>query len=281
MCHHGPMARRSTGSPAVDPVEALNIKTSDDTSATAVESPERTADDDAGLSLEQLAAISGVPARTIRFYQGEKLVPKPDRDPNDARVARYSPAHVERLRLIGELRDRGLRLPAIRNLLHEGDATTNVADWLGLDASLRGSWGNDAPLILQSAELRDMLTDAPPGTQAILEEGRLITRQGTAWLVPSPALVEVALRLVGDGVPIDLVIEAGAILQTHLGRAAKQLIDLFVTALAQGFGGDDDTSSLVEALRPIAGDAARIIFAQQLERSIEALLADTKRIQKR
>lgn len=265
------MARRTSSTPDVELAESLDSSLKPDTAAPA----------DAGLTLEELSITSGVPARTIRFYQGEKLVPKPDRDPNDARVARYSVAHVERLRLIGELRDRGLRLPAIRNLLHEGDASINVADWLGLDASLRGSWGNDAALILQADELRVMLKDAPPGTQAILEEGGLITRQGSAWLAPSPALVDVTLRLVADNVPIDLVIEAGAILQTHLGRAAKQLIDLFVTALGQGFGGGGDTSALVNALRPIAGDAARIIFAQQLERSIEALLADTKRIQKR
>jgi len=265
------MARRPSSTPDVELAESPDTSLQPDTAAAA----------DAGLTLEELSITSGVPARTIRFYQGEKLVPKPDRDPNDARVARYSVAHVERLRLIGELRDRGLRLPAIRNLLHEGDASTNVADWLGLDASLRGSWGNDAALILQADELRAMLKDAPPGTQAILEEGGLITRQGSAWLAPSPALVDVTLRLVADNVPIDLVIEAGAILQTHLGRAAKQLIDLFVTALGQGFGGGGDTSALVNALRPIAGDAARIIFAQQLERSIEALLADTKRIQKR
>ena len=63
--------------------------------------------DDGLLALEELAEATGVPPRTIRYYQAEKLLQKPERDRHDARVARYGPDHVERLRLIGELRDRG------------------------------------------------------------------------------------------------------------------------------------------------------------------------------
>ena len=56
------------------------------------------------LTLEELSERTGVAPRTIRFYQAEKLLPKPERDRADGRVARYGPVHVERLRLVGELR---------------------------------------------------------------------------------------------------------------------------------------------------------------------------------
>jgi DNA-binding transcriptional MerR regulator len=233
------------------------------------------------LTLEELAERSGVNARTIRYYQAEKLLPKPERDREDGRIARYSTEHLERLRLIGELRDRGLRLPAIRTLLNEGDASTNVADWLGLDATLRGSWGNDRPRIVEQAELDAMLEGAPKGTLGVLEESGVLARQGDAWLLRAPGLAEITIRLVRDRVPVDLVIEAGNILEKHLSKEAEQLVDLFVEARAQGFGGATDTAALVQALRPIAGDAARIIFAQQLERSVEKLLSDTRRLGRR
>jgi DNA-binding transcriptional MerR regulator len=231
-----------------------------------------------GLTLEELAGATGVAPRTIRYYQAEKLLPKPERDPDDGRVARYGAEHVERLRLVGELRDRGLRLPAIRTLLNEGDASTRVADWLGLDTSLRGSWGHGAPRVVTRAELAELLVGAPSGTQGALEDARLLLRQGTSWLIPEPGLLELTLRLVADGVRIDLVVAAGVILQKHLGKAADELIDLFVAALGEGFGRGIDTASLADALRPAAGDAARMIFGQQLERAIDALLADTKRL---
>ena len=64
--------------------------------------------DDADLmTIEELSERSGIAPRTIRFYQGEKLLQKPERDRSDGRVARYGPAHLERLRLVGELREIG------------------------------------------------------------------------------------------------------------------------------------------------------------------------------
>lgn len=230
------------------------------------------------FTLEELASASGVPARTIRYYQAEKLLQKPHRDRRDARVARYGEEHLERLRLVGELRDRGLKLPAIRNLLDEGDAGTRVADWLGLDSTLRGSWGHDEPRIVSSGELTELLDGTPRGTQGIFEDAGMFTRQGHAWLVPSEPLLTVATDLVRNGVDVDLVIDAVRILQQHLGKAADQLIDLFVEAVRQGFGAGIDTVVLTNALRPAAGEAARIVFAQQLERAIEELLGDTRRL---
>ena len=69
-------------------------------------------------------------------------------------------------------------------------------------------------------------------------------------------------------------------LADHLGKAADELLELFVVAIRQGLGKGVDTSVLVDALRPAAGEGARIIFGQQLERAIEELLADTKRLRR-
>ena len=234
------------------------------------------------LTLEELAESTGVPPRTIRYYQAEKLLQKPARDANDARVARYGTDHSERLRLIGELRDRGLKLPAIRTLLNEGDSSIRIVDWLGLDDSLRGSWSHDAPQIIGREELTEKLTDTPAGTQAQLEDARLVFRHGTAWLVPNPNLLDLTVGLIAQGIRAELVLEAGAILQKQLSTAANELIELFVTALSEGFGHGygqgTDPAALVNTLRPMAGEAARMIFGQQLQRAIEALLADTKRL---
>lgn len=241
---------------------------------------EAEADEDL-MSLEQLAELTGVAPRTIRFYQTKKLLQRPAKDSKDARLARYGPEHAERLRLIGELHDRGLKLPAIKNLLEEGDASTRIADWLGLDDSLRGSWNPVAPRLVERDELAKLLSPTPPGTQGHFEDAGLIVRQGNAWLIANPALLDLTIGLVVDGVRTDLVLEAGDILQRHLGKAADQLIDLFAKALGEGFGNGVDTATLAHTLRPVAGDAARMIFGQQLERAIEALLTDTKRLGKR
>ena len=52
--------------------------------------------------------------RTIRYYQSEGVLAAPRRDGRDAR---YNPGHLERLELIAELQERGLKLEAIKSLL--------------------------------------------------------------------------------------------------------------------------------------------------------------------
>ncbi len=259
MCHHLWMTNESS--------------TETDTDSGLDEAPA-----EQGMTLDELADASGVPPRTIRYYQAEKLLQKPNRDRSDARVARYTEEHIERLNLVSELRDRGLKLPAIRGLLEARDTSSSVADWLGLDSHLRGSWGHDEPRIVSTSELAKMLDGTPPGTQGLLEDAGFFTRQGHAWLVPSEPLLGVAVNLVRNGVDVDVVVDATDILGKYLGKAADQLIVLFVQAVRQGLGNGVLTSIMVDAMRESAGEAARIMFGQQLERAIDELLSDTKRL---
>lgn len=264
---------RTSGEP-----EAPEAGGDDDGPAESGSSTENEVGSAAAMTLAELSDATGIPPRTIRYYQAEKLLQKPNRDRSDARVARYTNDHLERLHLVTELRDRGLKLPAIRALIEEGDASSSVADWLGLDDSLRGSWGHDEPRIVSSAELASMLEGTPPGTQGLLEDAGYFTRQGHAWLVPSEPLLDVAANLVRSGVDVDIVVAATGILGKFLGKAADELIDLFVKAVRQGLGSGVETTVMVDALRSAAGEAAGIVFGQQLERAIDELLADTKRL---
>ena len=56
-----------------------------------------TQQDEATYTIDQLAAHTGVPSRTIRFYQSRGALPAPVRR---GRKAYYGPTHVERLELI-------------------------------------------------------------------------------------------------------------------------------------------------------------------------------------
>ena len=233
------------------------------------------------LSLEDLADRSGTSARTIRYYQTMKLLPRPKKDPTDGRVSRYGDEHLERLRDIGQLHDRGLTLPAIRELLDSDDAAAQVANWLGLDASLSGSWSTEEPKLLSEDDLAGLLADTPVGTRGDLEAADLVQRQGSSWLAPAPSLLTLTAGLIRDGIDTDLALKAGAILRRHLERASRELMTLFTDALRSGFGAGADPGEILQPLRPIAGDAARLIFAQELERAIADLLANPKNLPRR
>jgi DNA-binding transcriptional MerR regulator len=66
------------------------------------------------LSLEELAAEAGVPARTIRFYIARGLLPRPA---GAGRGAAYGSEHVARLRSVKRLQGKGLMLAEISRVL--------------------------------------------------------------------------------------------------------------------------------------------------------------------
>ena len=225
--------------------------------------------------LHELAARSGVAPRTIRFYQSQGLLPKPRRHGRDAR---YDDCHEERLRLVAELQDRGLTLGAIRDLVgREGKETLSVADWLGLDQTLRGPWSDDRPRLFDAAELTATLGGRGPGLLAALERAGYVERQaeGEMWRVASPALLEMALRLHDAGVDVELSGRARDLLRRRLARCADDHVDLFTTRAGTGFGGratPDDVGKALDTLRPVARDTAGLIFAQEIERALLRLV---------
>src|SRR5207248_8882553 len=72
------------------------------------------------LTIEQLAAESGMSVRNIRAHQARGLLAPPE---VRLRVGYYGPDHVERLKLIRALQDDGFNLGGIKRLLDHSDGT--------------------------------------------------------------------------------------------------------------------------------------------------------------
>jgi DNA-binding transcriptional MerR regulator len=235
-----------------------------------VDTPEQ----DPGYRLAELAAPSGVSVRTIRFYQSVAVLPRPDRQ---GRSAVYREKHLERLRLIAELRGRGLTLSDIRHLLgRRARPGMSVGDWLGLDDTLGGPWSEDRPRVVSDSELTGVLGARPAGLRGQLERSRYLERQpGGSWVVRSPTLLDLVLRLHDAGIDVEVTGQATELLQRRLARAVDDLIVLFVERSGAGFAGQasrDELASAITALRPIAREAAGIILAQEVERGLRGLL---------
>lgn len=72
------------------------------------------------LTLEDLATISGLPVRTLRFYIQEGVLQGPD---THGKNARYSQQHLDQLELIRRLKKLRLPLQEIRQLLNNMTST--------------------------------------------------------------------------------------------------------------------------------------------------------------
>lgn len=67
------------------------------------------------MKIGALAAATGTPVETIRFYEREGLLPPPARADNNYRM--YLPAHAERLAFIRQCRNLDMTLDEIRALI--------------------------------------------------------------------------------------------------------------------------------------------------------------------
>ncbi|HMD11044.1 MAG TPA: helix-turn-helix domain-containing protein, partial [Marmoricola sp.] len=68
-------------------------------------------DEEQLLTVDELAAATGMTVRTTRYYAGLGLLPPPERR---GRMAYYSTQHRARLELIRALQDHGFTLSAIK-----------------------------------------------------------------------------------------------------------------------------------------------------------------------
>lgn len=227
------------------------------------------ADDEATRTIDDLASETGVPSRTIRFYQQKGLLSPPVMK---GRVAYYGAKHIERLELVAKLQDRGLRIEAIRELIKRLDeGTLDVKDWLGLDAQLSQPWADDQPRTMSEAELYTLYGKKRAGLLTDLTRHAKVERKGDTFLVNSPSLIAIAGKLEAAGVDLELSTKANDLLVKHLGKATKELTDLFV-AHATAEGMSVELSTLIESLRALGPEAVRMIFAQQMERSLRELV---------
>ncbi len=247
----------------------------------------REAEEDAGeggvtFTIDELAAETHVASRTIRFYQAKGILERPHRK---GRKAFYTDQHVSRLKLIAKLQDRGLRIRGMRQLLARRDSEAAVSEWLGLEDKLSAPWSNERARALDETEITELIGDRPAGTLAALVDAGLVERRDDppkTFLVPSPGLLEVGLRLFDSGIGLDVLAEIEPIVREGLRQAAEGVVDYFVGEGGLGQPGDEQKlTQALDALRTQGANAVSIIFAQEIERTLRSLLDEGRPAKRR
>lgn len=224
----------------------------------------------AELTIDELASEAHVPSRTIRFYQSRGALMAPELR---GRVAYYGPQHLERLKLIAQLQDRGLRIDAIADLVVRIDrGELDLAEWLGVEQQVQTPWANDQVRTLSEAELLELAGTPRPGLIADLLRVKLLERRGDVYLLNSPALLGIAMKLEAAGIDLDTAGAAASIVRKHMARAAGELVELFVRRAREGFVSTQEPVRLFQTLRPTGIETVRVIFGREMEQALRKLL---------
>ena len=169
--------------------------------------------------VEELAATAGVTVELLRSYQTKGLLDPPRRD---GRVALYDDRHLERLRTIRELKEKGYSLKAIAGLLarHHADAQRSVPPLPPV--------ADDEHLAPQ--ELADR-TRVPLAVLRSLEASGVIrARQGSdgAYFTGADVrAVKMLLSLLGVGLPMEEFMHLARLQIATMQEVAAGAVELY------------------------------------------------------
>jgi DNA-binding transcriptional MerR regulator len=218
--------------------------------------------------IEQLARASGMAVDTIRFYQGKGLLDAPRRE---GRVTWYGDAHLERLRRIRDLQQRGFTLTVIRRFL-EGELEPS-------DESLVAAVTRPAsPQTLTLDELAERSGVAAPLLKSLESAGLLVPIEGgDEPLYPAEDLEAIAagMQLIAAGVPVTDLIELGREYASATDKVAREAVELFdhhVRERIQAEGGETEAAerrllALFNELMDASGTLVRHHFQRTLLRA--------------
>src|SRR5262245_58924332 len=136
---------------------------------------QQAAENDAGaehqnnLTIEQLAAESGMTVRNSRSHRARGLLPAPeDRD----RVGYYGPLHISRLRMIQELQAEGFNLKGIERLMEQSPGPAE--QFLSFKRALGSSFETEEPQAFTREELAERFGGYDPNAlKQAVESGAL------------------------------------------------------------------------------------------------------------
>ena len=191
--------------------------------------------------VDALAAAAGVTVDVVRSYQSKGLVPPPR---HHGRVALYGTRHLERLRTIRELKERGHSLRAIASMLAEQPPGRPAREQTGAD--------DERLTVLEVAERARV----PPSLLRSLEASGLLRplRAGDDcyYTAADVRAVRMVLTLVGGGVPLEEFMRVARTQIEAAGTVAEGAVELFLRYVRQ---------PLIEADLPPEQEASRLVSA--------------------
>ncbi|MFJ9444169.1 MerR family transcriptional regulator [Kitasatospora sp. NPDC101235] len=224
--------------------------------------------------VEELAEAAGITTRTLRFYRERKLLQPPRKE---GRIAWYGEEHLARLRMIGELLERGHTLGGIAELIGAGESGRDVAELIGLEAAIVAPWSDETPVRLDWDELKtafgDQLTEE--NTAESIAQGYITVEEDGITHV-SRRLMDATTELVAEGVPLSAVLEASRRTQEHVDAIAEIFIEVVSEHLLSALTTDTplppgEAARLTERIlrvRPLARTVADAQFTLAMDRRV-------------
>jgi len=238
------------------------------------------------LTIEQLAAESGMTVRNIRAHRARGLLPAPA---VRERVGYYGPAHLARLRLIAQMQAEGFNLHAIGRVLEQTHGSPEQL--LSFRDAVTAPFETEQPRVFTLQELQQRFGEqADARVLARAERIGLLAPLGDGrFEVPLPSLLDAAEEVVAQGVPLRHALTVIAKVHDQCRTVAKEFVKLFLEDVWKAFAEAgypeerwSDVTESIEHLRPLSSRVLLAAYQLTMTHEVEAAFGrELERLTKR
>lgn len=168
------------------------------------------------MTVDELAAVTGMTVRTTRYYAGLGLLPPPERR---GRMAYYGRVHQARLEFIRSLQDHGFTLAAIEKYLAKVPEDATVED-LSIQRAMLMPWTADSHEVVsrETLDTRAGRVLSDEELDVLLRVQALLERDGGYEVLPP---FDAGVRMIELGLPQEAYLAAAE----SIGRHMDELVD--------------------------------------------------------
>lgn len=226
------------------------------------------------LTIEELAAETGMTVRNIRSHRARGLLQPPEvRD----RVGYYGPEHLARLRMIQELQADGFNLKGIEKLLNRNVGAAE--QFLAFRRELDGFDG-EQPSTFTREELAERFGEGiDEALKRAAAVGALVAVEEDRYEAPYPSLLEAAEELIATGVAIDHALTVLEKVRSRCKSISHEFVRLFLEDIWKPFeqeGYPDErwpeVRAALDRLRPLSLQALAALHRMTLSEETERAL---------
>ncbi|MEV0032746.1 MerR family transcriptional regulator [Nocardia sp. NPDC050793] len=223
---------------------------------------------DMEYTIDELARAAGTTVRSLRVYHERGVLPPPDLK---GRTGYYSPDHLNRVRTISRLLDRGIKLNGIKELLKAWDRGDDLGDVLGVGIADSSSQPQTEKTI-SASELEQLYREVPDGLIRLVALGLYDRVDTTTYRLVDPRLAEIADHLIAAGIAPAAAIAELEHLRADADRIARRFVGLLEPTVTAADGGPDDAriAPVNVGVRAVAAQATAELVDRYITRYVES-----------
>lgn len=225
------------------------------------------------FTVDELAREAGMTVRNVRAYASRGIIDPPRLE---GRTGYYSMSHLNRLRLVRSLLERGFTLAAVEQAIVN---SPNPAPEIALDliSMFDASAPEIEPQVISREEIELLAgTSVNEDALAELEQLGLIELDGDRIVLLAPDVVRPGIAALGLGLTEPTLLKIAAREQEVLRSLAQEIVSLVSAEIAQPFidaglpeSERERVLSAIEGMIPIAGQSVLGMFRTELQHAVE------------